>query len=1780
MANKIIIKGQEQLISESTFKSENTSGLVLEKIFILDPVSRGGLDSKIEQDLKDSHVLEFVFDDDTVWVTDRETLHDLFPENDGLRSAEEGFEIPVSITNAYSPRGWLKNIGLKLIRLFKKKETVADIKTLVRQLATRLEVQQLEARSGLYRIDEIFNLEDTPLKNDALNTSEPFLLFIHGTASSTRGSYGHITGTELWTYITDSYRDRIFAFEHESLTKSPLQNALDLADKLPVNANLHVISSSRGGLVGDILARFSNDNTGTKGFSPAEVDYLRKTGRDKDADCIEALTSLFLKKNIAVEKFVRISCPGRGTHLASGRLDHLLNMILNFVGYATGLAPNPVYMLLKDLISAVIDCKNDLEVLPGIEAMSPGSDFIKVLNNPETFIDNRLIVIAGNSKAELSLKGIAVIASKLFFLEKNDLIVHTASMSQGTRRTSDIYYFLDEGTDVDHFHYISNKRTNDAIRNALNNQFGANTGFNIIRQEATDKLDRNALLALEYGDVFYDKVTGERPIVVILPGIMGSSLRRRDKKIWINYFKFLSGNLTSLDIESAGITADALIKTSYSKLCKFLEPNYDVVTFPFDWRLSMEVNAARFNDKITQLLSYKQPIKIIGHSMGGVLVRDFIINHPATWSTLNQSAGFRIIFLGAPLAGSFRILYVLTGRDSLIKTLSTVDIVHTRKELLEVFSRFPGLLSLLPTDSEDFGNLSLWDKIMKADREEEWPLPFHDDLKTFDDYRQKILLKSSGIDYSNIVYIAGKDKATVSGYKIENTSESNPDGDLQFYFTAEGDQSVTWESGIPKKLIEQNSVYYVNVTHGALANEPLMFGGLSELLSSGNTVQFSKVRPVVRSDMRYFRMPELFTFDGSQTQFENNILGLPPAEMMQASDAPLKVIISNGDLKYSSYPILAGHFLNDGILYAEQAIDNNLNGSLSERHSLGLYPGEIGTSEIVINNNSEGFKGAIIVGLDYPERLTPFQLSLTIEKAVIRYLLDLQNRNHSGAMDPMDSSVGITSLIIGCGYGGQSIESSIKAIIQGIDGANKKIKAITESNPVLIEYIEFIEQYKDRCLSAFDSLKRLEGDVNQPYNVSLVSNKIKSKLGKKVRLPLEAQNEWWNRITVRLQDDSESSRDIRRLVFNTSTGAAREEQRVIASNYKVLEDLLFDISTNNQWSPELARVIFELLIPNDFKDQLKKQNNINWILDKSTAAFPWELLQDSANNADPLSVNAGMIRQLTTQDYRLKVSPATKNTALVVGDPDLKGYINQLPGALAESKLVSEILSTHNFETETCLRSEARNIIISLLKREYQIIHLAGHGVYDEQLSESGMVIGEKTFLTTSDIAQMSTVPELVFVNCCYLGNVNAENERYYRNRYKLAASIGTQLIENGVRAVVAAGWAVDDDAASLFAEVFYKSMFSGYTFGEAVHQARKTVYQKYRYNNNTWGAYQCYGDPFYRLNNIQKSAPSKEEKFVISEQAEIKLTNLIYQLDTGNISDDDYVEKLDNIGSAVDKAGIRNARITESEAIIYTNLGMYDKALEKYDQLFRFEEASFTFSALEKYCNVLAKSNIVHAGDAIISVGIDRALTLLGYLVELFPTAERINLLASTYKRKAMLADKEEDKLNFLSKAAFNYHNAWGCRDNNNKAYTLINWLESEFILSKYGVHKWNTYTKEHGTNNYKIPSTVQAKDMLTQLSAQLNIEFRDMAYWDMISSANIRLCQWILSGSNPGNIEEVIGVYKPTWGIAGSKAKKIGEMEHLDFLLHMFKIKEQENKTLIRGIEKVKETLLLWMD
>jgi hypothetical protein len=159
------------------------------------------------------------------------------------------------------------------------------------------------------------------------------------------------------------------------------------------------------------------------------------------------------------------------------------------------------------------------------------------------------------------------------------------------------------------------------------------------------------------------------------------------------------------------------------------------------------------------------------------------------------------------LRGSYRIPYVLFGKDDLIELFGKLDITNSTKGLLNIFTNFPGILNLLPINrsgKHDFSDLEFWKKLRTAFGDQSWPIPGQTFLDDFGKYQTKVLAEADRMDYTNVTYIASqsrKNKFTICDLEIE-------DSKLVFKATNAGDESVTWESGIPKETLRLKNYFY------------------------------------------------------------------------------------------------------------------------------------------------------------------------------------------------------------------------------------------------------------------------------------------------------------------------------------------------------------------------------------------------------------------------------------------------------------------------------------------------------------------------------------------------------------------------------------------------------------------------------------------------------------------------------------------------------------------------------------------------------------------------------------------------------------------------------------------------------------------------------------------------------------------------------------------------------------------------------------------------------------
>ncbi|RPJ05250.1 MAG: hypothetical protein EHM37_21990, partial [Deltaproteobacteria bacterium] len=529
------------------------------------------------------------------------------------RSAPESEVVDVSAQlqllpagmQARGPIGWiiksLKVLGIDL----PEKAALKLAHAVEERVPDDAEEKKKRPGLGFYRCSPVtggFSL--TPAKLDKTSSDMPCLIFIHGTASSTWGSFGDLWSPERRAELDalrTAYVDRIFAFEHASLTKSPIENAMDLAGKIPEGARLHLITQSRGGLVGELLCRASvaqemktvgDDQTEVikewQPFQPEEFRLFERDKKDAEAskqqlDLLRQLDKELKERHFQVERFVRVACPVLGTTLASGRLDRWLSVIGTLAGFALPGTPlSDMFKDIGDFVAAVIKERTDPSSLPGLEAMMPESNFIKLVNWPGVKVPGDLAVIAGDIDPDAWWSRLLVWISDRFYEGDHDLVVNTPSMFGGVKRSGKSLVSFSKGPEVNHFRYFQNPASAKPMVSALTATGDDWEGFEPLEKPTVDIARAVQLRTAE-----------PRPVVFVIPGIMGSELQVGNDHVWLDIPDVIFGGFEQLHINAKNVKAIQPFARYYGDLIKYLAHSHKVVPFPFDWRLQIEKEADR-----------------------------------------------------------------------------------------------------------------------------------------------------------------------------------------------------------------------------------------------------------------------------------------------------------------------------------------------------------------------------------------------------------------------------------------------------------------------------------------------------------------------------------------------------------------------------------------------------------------------------------------------------------------------------------------------------------------------------------------------------------------------------------------------------------------------------------------------------------------------------------------------------------------------------------------------------------------------------------------------------------------------------------------------------------------------------------------------------------------------------------------------------------------------------------------------------------------------------------
>ena len=212
--------------------------------------------------------------------------------------------------------------------------------------------------------------------------------------------------------------------------------------------------------------------------------------------------------------------------------------------------------------------------------------------------------------------------------------------------------------------------------------------------------------------------------------------------------------------------------------------------------------------------------------------------------------------------------------------------------------------------------------------------------------------------------------------------------------------------------------------------------------------------------------------------------------------------------------------------------------------------------------------------------------------------------------------------------------------------------------------------------------------------------------------------------------------------------------------------------------------------------------------------------------------------QLSSADYH------SETGALIVGDPEVRDVYYQgelleldpLPWARKEAQMIGRLVGV-----KPLVGNDARKQTVLEKVPSVSLIHLAAHGDAERgeialsPISSCGTPHEEDYLLTMAEISKVRLTAKLVVLSCCHSasGQIRAEG----------VVGIARAFLASGARAVLAALWAIDDEATMQFMNRFYEYLVHGESASESLHQAMKWMRENNFSDVRLWAPFMLIGD-------------------------------------------------------------------------------------------------------------------------------------------------------------------------------------------------------------------------------------------------------------------------------------------------------------------------------------------------
>jgi pimeloyl-ACP methyl ester carboxylesterase len=607
-----------------------------------------------------------------------------------------------------------------------------------------------------------------------------------------------------------------------------------------------------------------------------------------------------------------------------------------------------------------------------------------------------------------------------------------------------------------------------------------------------------------------------------------------------------------------------------------------------------------------------------------------------------------------------------------------------------------------------------------------------------------------------------------------------------------------------------------------------------------------------------------------------------PASTTPADSPRLTIRVIHGSIQDgyedSVDSISVGHYVGTMPSASEGALSDALTGDRSpgqdsligELTRRGVIHGELG--EIYMLPDPRDAKRLVfLAGMGYPGKFGQVEL-----RSCVRQLLWTVSRL---------GKLHLATVLIGAGAGSVPPEEAVRGWLNAIEDmlSDGKLPAqrleritLAEISPLRARRLHKLIQ---NSIAALGLSARIKLDPEPEIAEQAFQSEVDNWLAKQRRQFEEdepgAEGSAVSRLTTTYGGG--------RYAFSALTVSASIPERIIPLDKPVVDDANNQFPTLGSAEAQRSHGKFfnRLLLPEDFEPVFRTPDPVVVVCDASTASVHWEMItmpDALAGSIDQargfFGLDRGLTRQFKTTFASLLSRPSLSEgptfsdgilRVLIVIDP---AQDRRLPAAEKEGNAVAKFFFRLKNEWQPQDGSNVRGLEVrvlhgpseatrlrvlqELLDTSYDILHYAGHCVYDKtDPMRSGWIFSNGSRLTANELRRVGQVPSFIFSNACESGIAPDRSE--LRNA-DLPATFAEAFLAQGVQNFICTAWPVNDEAACCFAETFYEACIrrdnQKQTFTplyKAMSEARKKVLARPD-GIRSWGAYQHYGDPFARL--------------------------------------------------------------------------------------------------------------------------------------------------------------------------------------------------------------------------------------------------------------------------------------------------------------------------------------------